>query len=120
MSAAGHAPGPGDDYVPVIFAEDYSEAEFYKALLEDHGLEVRIGDGSETSVAPTEEEEGDLDTVTGQGVPVLVPSESLSEAEDIIDRHHEAEDEYDDDEFDDDDDDDEFDDFEEFDPDEAG
>ena len=112
MSQSEKKPDEGG-FAAVIFTENYREAEYYKALLEDHGIDVRIGDEAEVTTDGKEEEEA----FEAQGVPVMVPADSLSEAEDIIDRHHEAEDDFDDDEYDDDSEDDDYGDLEEFDPD---
>jgi len=108
---------PDEAFVPVIYAGDISEAEFYKSLLDDYGLTVRIeggiSDEDGTLPGPTVEDEGLRGR--GEGIAVLVPHGNLSEAQDIIERYSRAEDEFDE-EFEDVDDDD-YDGSEEFDPD---
>lgn len=67
------------DFVPVIFARNLFEAEFYKSLLEAGDVEVLIEDEfSEIAGIPA----------MTKGVPVLVPEDQLDEAQAVIaDRH---------------------------------
>ena len=104
-------------FVTVVFAEDYGEAEYYKSLLEDHGIEVHIGEDTEGVGTTTVAAEEPADN-GGQGVPVMVMYENLADAENIIDRVSDADEEFDSDEEYDDSEEDEFADFGEFDPDE--
>jgi len=98
---------PDEAFVPAIFAGDMSEAEFYKSLLDDYGLTVRIEGGisEEDGTLPRPKVEYEGLRGRGEGIAVLVPHGDLSEAQDIIERYSRAEDEFDE-EFDDDDDDD--------------
>ena len=86
------------DFVPVLFAPDEAEAQFYKALLEDYGITVIIPEG--------DHEEG-LEqfkpTAENRGIAILVPEESLSDAKDIIERQGNEGDPFDPDHKDDDD-----------------
>lgn len=104
-------------FVTVVFAEDYTEAEYFKSLLEDHGIEVRMGDGVEgvEGVAAVDDNASEN---RGQGIPITVMYENLADAENIIDRVNEAEEEFDVDADHDDSEEDEFADFGEIDPDE--
>ena len=98
---------PDGAFVPVIDAGDRSEAEFYKSLLDDYGLTVRIeGDISdeEGTLPGAKVEYGGL-RGRGEGIAVLVPQGNLPEAQDIIERYSRAEEEFDE-EFEDVDDDD--------------
>ena len=67
-------PGPGySGLVPVVFAANRAEAEFYQTLLADADIQADIDtDLDQQSVQP------------GKGVAVLVPAESLDDATDII------------------------------------
>ena len=108
---------PEEAFVPVVFAGDKSEAEFYKSLLDDYGLIVRIEEdiSDEEGLLARSEAESEGLQGEGKGIAVLVPHGNLSEAQDIIERYLKAEDEFDE-EFEDADDDD-YDGFEEIDPD---
>lgn len=64
-----------DDFVPVKFARNRGEAERLKTLLEDHDIKVIIPD--EDSELLDEEDRTD-------GIPLLVPVEHLSQAEEIL------------------------------------
>jgi len=107
---------PDGAFVPVIYAGDRSEAEFYKSLLDDYGLTVRIeGDISdENGTLPGAKVAYEGLRGRGEGIAVLVPQGNLPEAQDIIERYSRAEEEFDE-EFEDVDDDD-YDGFEEIDP----
>ena len=98
---------PEEAFVPVIFAGDKSEAEFYKSLLDDYGLIVRIEGGisDEEGLLARPEVENEGLRGQGEGIAVLVPHGNLSEAQDIIERYLKAEGEFDE-EFEDVDDDD--------------
>ncbi len=61
------------DLVPVVFAANRTEAEFYQTLLADADIRADI----DTDV---DEQSGQV----GKGVPVLVPHERLDEASDVI------------------------------------
>ena len=76
-----------DDLVPVAFAHNAVEADFYRVLLEDHDIHVVIA-----------EEIGDSVDFSGseRGVPVLVLVEQLEEAELVIELRTEIDDEVDD------------------------
>ena len=63
---------PGSlELVPVIFAANTNEAEFYQTLLADAGIEADI-DAEQQAPQP------------GRGVAILVSPDSLDEASDII------------------------------------
>ncbi len=67
-------PGPeSSNLVPVIFAANRAEAEFYQTLLADADIQADIG----TDL-------GQQSVQAGKGVPVLVSVESLDAATDII------------------------------------
>ncbi|MBN2209922.1 MAG: DUF2007 domain-containing protein [Sedimentisphaerales bacterium] len=85
----GKTPEPNKefhDFVPLLFARNLPEAEFYKSLLEDHDIPVLIEDeNTETLGLP------DL----ARGVPVLVPDEMLAEAEDILEQRSKIDEDFD-------------------------
>jgi len=64
-----------DEFVPLLFARNLAEAEFYKTLLEDHGIQALIEDENIESMG--------LADLT-RGVPVLVPDHQLEDAEAVI------------------------------------
>lgn len=102
-------------FVPAVFARDLDEADFYRSLLDDQGIEVRVDedfrkDGAE--LADSKEDDS--------SIAVLVDSEHLAEAEAIIQERLVEEDFHADGEGGDDDDDgdeNEFEGLEEFNPD---
>jgi hypothetical protein len=65
------------DFVPLLFARNLAEAEFYKSLLEEHDIPVLIEDENTESMGLPD---------PGRGVPVLVPDEQLVAAEDILEQ----------------------------------
>ncbi len=67
-------PGPeSSGFVPVIFAANRAEAEFYQTLLADADIQAAIDtDADQQSGRP------------GKGVAVLVPAELLDDATDVI------------------------------------
>ena len=72
-----------EELIPVVYARNLTEAEFYRSLLEDHDIPVlieEIGPSAESSAAE-------------MGVPVLVPEDNLIEARDIIEQRIETDDE---------------------------
>lgn len=69
------------DFVPVIFAADKAEAEFYQTLLADADIQSAIDTDAETQT-------GRL----GKGVAVVVPADLLDTAADIITVREEMED----------------------------
>jgi hypothetical protein len=96
----------GEDFVPAVFARSMDEAEEFRQLLEDHGIEAVLGDEEETTPPPT-----DADTILGSiahGVAVLVPEMYLDEASEIIADREDADEFEPDDEEEDEEDDDEF------------
>ena len=73
-----------DDFVPVFFARDRSEADLYCELLSDHDIPARTG---EDDVAIGEMDvEHLLASQRGMthGVPVVVPETLLDEASEVI------------------------------------
>ncbi len=67
-------PGPGSSgLVPVVFAANRAEAEFYQTLLADADIQADIDTDLDQQSAQT-----------GKGVAVLVPAELLDNATDII------------------------------------
>jgi hypothetical protein len=75
---------PSVAYVPVIYARNLTEAEFYKGLLTSNDIPAVIEDeGGESTGMPA--------SVVGQGLPVLVPDEMLNEASQIIAEHEDTE-----------------------------
>lgn len=107
---------PGDGrsgFVPVVFSRDHSEADFYRSLLEDYGIEVHIDE----DYYDRQIDSGDHDSKV-QGIAVLVDSEHLAEVEAAIKNRMEeegADDDTDDDFYDDENND--LEDLQEFDPD---
>lgn len=73
------------DFVAVLFARNILEAGFYKTLLEDHDITVLLDQDSDENVELSH---------SGQGVPVLVPSEQLEEAELVVEQRSEVEEEF--------------------------
>ena len=73
VGEASEADRGSSELVPVVFAANRVEAEFYQTLLADADILADIdGEG--------EEQSGQV----GKGVPVLVPQERLDEASDVI------------------------------------
>ena len=87
--------------IPVRYAREAGEAEFYRSLLEDHEIPVVVPEELPTETGPP----GAPKLV---GFPILVPEDHLAEAEDIIEQRTALDDEFDGDieGYDDDDDDD--------------
>jgi len=96
-----------EDYIPIVFAHNLAEAEFYKVLLEDHDISAIV-----------KESEDDFDEYpeSGQGVSVLVPSEQVEEAELVLEQRNEIDDGFEEDNEEQDDQDDDYQDFEEINP----
>jgi len=76
------------DFVPVVYARNMSEAEYYREMLEDHDMNAQIVEDIET---PLDVSEGP------RGIPVMVPHEQLEEAELIIEQRSSFDDEFDED-----------------------
>ena len=68
------------DILPVMFAANRTEAEFYQMLLADAGIQAVID-------VEVEDQTGQ----PGKGIAVLVPAEQLDEASDIITAREEIE-----------------------------
>ncbi len=96
------------DFIPVFFAKNIEEAEFYKTLLEDHDIRAIIDEDG--TMVDIEESGGDIG--------VLVPSDQLEEAELILEQRSNLDDDFDEELEDFDEEEDEFDDFSKIDPDE--
>ena len=69
--------------IPAVYARNMSEAEFYRSILEDNDIPVVIEYPNQN--AKTSE--------PVLGVPVQVPEDYLSEAQDIIEQRHLMDDE---------------------------
>ncbi len=69
----GESDSNPSDLLPVMFAANRAEAEFYETLLTDAGIQVAIDSEIE-----------DKNGRVGKGIAVLVPAERLDEASDII------------------------------------
>ena len=69
-----------DDFVPVVYARDEEDADQYRQLLEDHDIEVVLGDEDWEGLAVDELDPGG----SRQGLPVLVHATFLEEATEII------------------------------------
>ena len=69
-----------EQYVPVVFARDGDEAEEYRQLLEDHDIPVIAGHEDEDEEDPSPASQ----SLSGRGVPILVPEPLLDEASEII------------------------------------
>ena len=89
------------DFIQLMIAASISEAQFYKTLLEDHDITVKV-----EPVAEEFDDSVELSNLA-KGIPLLVPSEQLEEAELIIEQRSSIDEEFDEpyDELDDDDDD---------------
>ena len=85
------------EFVPVLFARNLIEAEFYQTLLAEHEIPVLIEDENTESFGLPD---------IGRGVPVLVPDEQLAEAEDILEQREDSDDDSSDNNDDDEDDED--------------
>lgn len=93
--------------VPVVYARNIIEAEFFKSLLEDHAIPAYI-EGEHMASAGL--------MVRAGGIPIMVRSEDLADAEDVIARREVLDEELDeqfDDEFNIDEDSDDYDPIEE-------
>jgi len=66
-------------FVPVVFSRDPNEVDFYRSLLEDYGIEVRIDEEYDDREADSDEFEDSV-----RGIAVLVDSEHLAEAQAAI------------------------------------
>jgi hypothetical protein len=64
------------DYIPLLYARNLEEAEYYLELLEEHEIPVMIDEERTEMADPSGKE---------PGIPVLVPDDHLDEAEAIID-----------------------------------
>ncbi len=85
----GKTPEPNKDFhdfVPLLFARNLAEAEFYKSLLEDHDIPVLIEDENIEAIGLPD---------LARGVPVLVPDEMLAEAEDILEQRSKIDEDFD-------------------------
>ena len=69
----GESDSNPSDLLPVMFAANRAEAEFYETLLNDAGIQVVID-------SEVEDQNGRV----GKGIAVLVPAEQLDQASDII------------------------------------
>lgn len=77
-----------EELIPVVYARDLAEANYYKSLLDDHEILVLI---NEEAVLDDSDEEK-------CGIPVLVPDEHLAEAQDILEQCTSEEDDFDEEE----------------------
>ena len=75
------------DFASVIVARNMSEAEFYRTLLEDHDITVLIKEDKNGYVGFSDAE---------KGVPVLVPNDQAKEAELVIEKRIDLDDEFED------------------------
>lgn len=75
---------PDTSLVPVIYARNLTEAEFYKGLLTSNDIPAILEDASGEVIGLPE-------SVVGRGVPVLVPNAMLDEASEIIAEHQDTE-----------------------------
>lgn len=73
-------------YVPVIYARNITEAEFYKGLLETNDIPAIIEDAASEVL-------GIPESIVGKGVPVLVPDGMLDEASEILAEHGDSQEE---------------------------
>ncbi|GEM_PF-1640473 len=76
--------------IPVRYARDAAEAEFYRALLEDHEIPVSV-------VGESGGQAKGADAAERNGIAILVSEEHAAEAEDIIEQRTALDDEFDDD-----------------------
>lgn len=74
-----------EEYVPVVFVHNHSEAEFYRALLEDHDIPVVV-EADEVAVKVVEK---------GADIPVMVPRGQQEDAEVIIEQRISSDEEFD-------------------------
>ena len=75
-----------EEYVPVVFVHSPSEAEFYRALLEDHDIPVMVEESDEIGLSYADE---------GADIPILVPREQQEDAEVIIEHRESSDEEFD-------------------------
>ena len=71
------------DFVPAVFARAVEEAEFYRELLDDHDIPVRVGTDDNLDNEDADSKQAGDRGMT-HGVPVLVPEALLDEASEII------------------------------------
>jgi hypothetical protein len=95
-----------EEYVPAVFARSLDEAEEFRQLLEDHGIEAILGDEEEDATVAADPDTT-VDAIT-HGVAVLVPEMYLDEASEIIADREDGDEFEDDDELEDDEEEDEF------------
>jgi hypothetical protein len=72
-----------EELIPVIYARNMTEAEFYRSLLEDQEIRVVID----------RDKKSEKTSGLKEGIAVLVSEEDLSEAQDILERRNETDDE---------------------------
>jgi hypothetical protein len=65
------------DYIPLLYARNIEEAEYYQNLLKEHEIPVMIDEEYADVIDPA---------ATEPGIPVLVPDDHLDEAEAILDQ----------------------------------
>lgn len=82
MARKSHQHPRQKELIPVIYARNLTEAEFYRSLLEEQDLPVVIQKNNHSAhTSPSTEP-----------IPVLVPENSLTEAQYIIDHRDQADD----------------------------
>lgn len=82
MARKAHQDPRQQELIPVIYARNLTEAEFYRSLLEEQDLPVVIQKNNHSAhTSPSTEP-----------IPVLVPENSLTEAQYIIDHRDQADD----------------------------
>ena len=82
MARKSHQDPRQQELIPVIYARNLTEAEFYRSLLEEQDLPVVIQKNNHSAhTSPSTEQ-----------VPVLVPEDSLTEAQYIIEHRDQADD----------------------------
>ena len=82
MARKAHQDPRQQELIPVIYARNLTEAEFYRSLLEEQDLPVVIQKNNHSpQTSPSTEQ-----------VPVLVPEDSLTEAQYIIEHRNQADD----------------------------
>jgi len=75
-----------EDYIPLFFARNLTEADYYQSLLEQHDIPVRL----------EPERKNPQDGEPSRAVSLLVPENCLADAQDIIEQMPLDDDDYDD------------------------
>lgn len=64
-----------EDFLPVVYVQNWADAQRYKDFLADHDIPALIGTGEEKNLPGVEE---------APGIPVLVPDEMMDQASQVV------------------------------------